>query len=69
MKKIIAVVYNAVVQESQPDELDVLDQVAAVSKALTDLDFNPVPVPCGLNPVYCISGDRKNLFLPAIARL
>jgi D-alanine-D-alanine ligase len=49
MKKIIAVVYNAVAQESQPDELDVLDQVAAVSKALTDLDFNPVPVPCGLD--------------------
>ncbi|WP_321495958.1 ATP-grasp domain-containing protein [uncultured Desulfobacter sp.] len=49
MKKTIAVVYNAVDRNSQPDELDVLDQVAAVSKALADLDFNPVPVSCGLD--------------------
>ncbi|WP_020588710.1 D-alanine--D-alanine ligase family protein [Desulfobacter curvatus] len=68
MKKIIAVVYNAVDQDSQPDELDVLDQVDAVSKALADLDFNPVPVPCGLD-LECLKRDLMNLRPRAVFNL
>lgn len=49
MKKIIAVVHNAVTPDSPPDEMDVLDQVVAVSEALRDLGFEPKPVSCGLN--------------------
>lgn len=49
MKKIIAIVHNAVTKDSPPDERDVLDQVAAVSDALRGIGHEPVPVPCDLN--------------------
>ncbi|SLM28166.1 DdlB1 [Desulfamplus magnetovallimortis] len=49
MKKVIAVVHNAVRDISLPDEEDVLFQVKAVSNALEELGFLPVALPCDLN--------------------
>ncbi|EMS79711.1 D-alanine--D-alanine ligase family protein [Desulfotignum phosphitoxidans] len=49
MNRCIAVVHNAVTDPTRPDEADVLVQVDAVSRALTGLGYDPVPVPCDLN--------------------
>lgn len=49
MNKTIAVVHNAVKDNSLPDEQDVLIQVASVSDALRHLGYRPVAVPCDLN--------------------
>jgi D-alanine-D-alanine ligase len=49
MTRTIAIVHNAVTNPALPDEADVLVQVEAVSRALTDLGYRPVPVPCDLN--------------------
>ncbi len=48
-KKTIAIVHNAVKDDSLPDEQDVLTQVAAVSRALTCLGYEPEAVPCTLD--------------------
>ena len=45
----IAVLHNAVGDESAPDEADVLVQVAAVSSALEERGHEAVAVPCDLN--------------------
>jgi D-alanine-D-alanine ligase len=49
MNRSIAVVHNAVTDPAGPDEADVLVQVAAVSKALKGLGYDPIPVPCTLD--------------------
>jgi D-alanine-D-alanine ligase len=49
VNKIIAVVHNAVKDNSLPDEQDVLIQVESVTTALKQLGYRPVAVPCGLN--------------------
>jgi D-alanine-D-alanine ligase len=45
----IAVVHNAVSDNSLPDEQDVLVQVKSVSAALEQLGYRPVAIPCDLN--------------------
>ncbi|MEX1312591.1 MAG: D-alanine--D-alanine ligase [Desulfotignum sp.] len=49
MNPTIAIVHNAMTEPARPDEADVLVQVAAVSRALTDLGYAPIPVPCTLD--------------------
>jgi D-alanine-D-alanine ligase len=49
MNRSIAVVHNAVTDPAGPDEADVLVQVDAVSEALKDLGYDPIPVPCTLD--------------------
>lgn len=45
----VAVIYNAVGNESSPDESDVLIQVAAVKQALRHLGHRVASLACGLN--------------------
>ncbi|MBN2714283.1 MAG: D-alanine--D-alanine ligase [Deltaproteobacteria bacterium] len=45
----VVILHNAVSAKSTPDELDVLDQVNAVSDALQELGFTPVCLPVTLN--------------------
>lgn len=45
----IAIVHNAVTDESSTDERDVLDQASAVAGALKRLGHQPVTLPCTLN--------------------
>lgn len=47
MKK-VAILHNSVTQASSPDERDVLDQVAAVSQALTVLGVKSLAIPFSL---------------------
>ncbi len=47
MKK-VAILHNAVTQASSPDERDVLDQVTAVSQALTVLGVENLAIPFSL---------------------
>ena len=49
MNKTIAIIHNAVKDDSLPDEQDVLTQVTAVSRALTNLGYEPEAVPCTLD--------------------
>ncbi|MDY0220590.1 MAG: D-alanine--D-alanine ligase [Desulfobacterium sp.] len=49
MKQTIAIVHNRVGKNPLPDEMDVLTQVEAVSRAITNLGYNPVPVACDLD--------------------
>ncbi|ABW67695.1 GCN5-related N-acetyltransferase [Desulfosudis oleivorans Hxd3] len=45
----ILVLYNSVTDQKAPDALDVLSQVEAVSGALSDLGYEPVPLACDLD--------------------
>ena len=45
----IAITYNAVTDQSAPDERDVLVQVQAVTEALTKLGHDAVPLACDLD--------------------
>lgn len=49
MKQTIAVVHNKVGKDPLPDEMDVLVQVESVSRAISSLGYNPVPVACDLD--------------------
>ena len=51
--KTVVIVHNDVGTSSSPDELDVLEQVNAVSSALQTLNFSPVRLPVTLNLEEC----------------
>jgi D-alanine-D-alanine ligase len=55
-KKVI-ILHNAVGADCNPDEADVLHQVALVSEALTDLGYQPEAFPLGIN----LKGDLERI--------
>ena len=60
----VALIYNAVADESRPEESDVLIQVDAVAQALKELGHRVVSLACNLNlAAVC---DRLNKIEPDI---
>ena len=60
----IVVLYGEVAKDAPPDEIDVLIERDAVCDALTQLGFDPFPVPLSLN--IDIARKRINQLQPAL---